>query len=435
MIAFVFTFLMGFLFIKTFLYEIKSRFLLISLSLAFGIAIESLVTSILIYIGFNNLFSIAASTAALFLTSLFFALRKKISPLKKNYSSSDFILKLLFILMFIINIILLFIHILKEPQGSHDGMFIWNLHTKFFYMLSQTGQSWKLFFNDAISVYHLDYPLLLPLYNYKNQMLNVSGYSDIIPLITSILFYIAILTGTTGLIKELNNQKNALIAGIVLMSVKPFIWESSTQCADIPLSLYILLSAGGLFLYQKYQNNFYVFLSFFFAGSAAFCKNEGILFFLVFLTVVLIFLKQANKKMILLGCILPIICLLYFKIFIYSKSDLFENQNFSLIISKILDFQNTKIILLHYLNNLINLWNLVLAALIIFIKQDKPLNNITKMSFLLIFIIFISYFIIYLITPNDINWHLTTSSMRLTVQYIPLFVFLIFNEPSKSFDI
>ena len=426
MIAFLFTFITGFLFIRTFLSDVKSKFLIISLSIAFGIALESFLVSLLMYLGICNTFSCLFSVLALLFLSIFYAYKKKIVLSFDKSEKCNKILSLTFIIVFILNMLLVAIRISKEPQGAWDGMFIWNLHTKFFYILLNNSQDWKLFFNDTLSMYHPDYPLLLPFYNLKNQILNFSGYSNIIPLITSFLFYIGVLTGVMGFLQEVANKKTALIAGIVLMSQKIFIWEGVSQYADIPLSLYILSSFGCLFLFDKYKHNIYIFFAFFFAASAAFCKNEGILFLLIFSVIFALFMRNISKKAVILGCLLPLFCLLYFKIFIYSKSDLFQNLNLTLFISKILNVTKIQNILENNLYNLVNSWNIVIITILILIFGYKKINKLQIMIFLTLVAVFLGYMVIYLISPYDIGWHLATSSIRVMAQYLPLFVFLIF---------
>ena len=136
-------------------------------------------------------------------------------------------------------------------------------------------------------------------------MFNCGYYSDILPIITCAMFYFSLIFGLTGLVKELSNYKNAIASGLILMSSKYFIHYSTSQCADIPLSLYILFAVGSLFLYEKYNNNAFLFFAFFFAGCCAFCKNEGIVFFIVFILLFFFFMPKMNKKIILLGSMFP----------------------------------------------------------------------------------------------------------------------------------
>lgn len=439
MIVFIFllTFLSGFLLTKLFLPEIRSKMLVFGYSLGMGISIEAILMFAVLNVSYpfqKSVFLGIEVLIIIFLCLYLFRRMKGSINFQNNVSETDsekasFCKKYLifFIAAMLFVTAELFFHFAKEPYGSWDGMFIWNLHAKFLYVLYENSMNYKDFFNLVMEWSHIDYPLLLPLYNYKNHLL-YNSYNILLPVISAFVIFLASVFTLTGSIKEIVNMKNALIAGIVLLATKAFVWESMTQCADVILGLYILLSAVSLCLAEKYNNNKFVSFAFFFAASAAFCKNEGILFFCVFVFLYLLFIKK-NVKFILIGCLIPLICVLYSKVFLYGKSDLFSDRSLIEIIGKLCDFSGYKLIVLHYIGNTENLINLVILFVLGVLSGQRQDVLSTKSKLILVsltVLIFAGYFVIYLISPNDLNWHLASSSMRLTVHYTPLIIYLIF---------
>jgi hypothetical protein len=62
---------------------------------------------------------------------------------------------------------------------------------------------------------------------------------------------------------------------------------------------------------------------------------------------------------------------------------------------------------------------LILFLIIAIVYNRKYLRSL---QFLTILLVFAGYFLIYVITPNDLNWHLSTSCERLIHQFYPAFV-------------
>lgn len=426
---YIYTFLLGFFVIRNFLPQLQNKFLIIGLSVSSGILLESFLTFLLMTFNLNNKYIIISLLLLLLFVLIFGAYKKeKDTASKPEPEKVNKFVMVSFIFTIIISVLLIAFHIIKEPEGSWDAMFIWNFRSKFFFMLSQMNLDWRTFYNPVMDWTHLDYPVLLPVYNYVNHL--ISGiYNNLINLLTAIIIALAVITSLIGGVKEFRGINNALIAGIVLVCSKAFLWESMTQCADVILSLLILNSFITLFLYEKYKDNSYLFFAFFFASSCAFCKNEGILFFILFFILSLFFVENKNKKIIFTAILLPLLCLIYTKLFLYGKSDLAENQSLNIIISNLFNINRFQTIMINYLNNLFNLLVpvfVLILALFTGLTKEKQYNSLKKMLLFLFAFVFIGFLIVYMISPRDLIWHLTTSSMRLCVQYIPLMIFAIF---------
>jgi len=426
--AVVLTFVTGYLTVMILLPEITDRLFRISLALASGVVIGSVLTFAVVCFQLPKQ-EIILPISEIILTAvlLFFLKRRRINIFSEK-TGGNLLLNIAFGIVLVMSFSLLLLHFYKDLHGSWDGIFIWNLHSKFLYTLYQSGEPFKILFNSALNWSHVDYPLLLPIYNYKLHLLSHS-YNFINPVITGIIFYISVILALTGGIKILINKKNALIAGMILMTIPVFLCESGTQCADVPLSLFILLTFIMLFLYEKFQSKNYLFFTGLFAASAAFTKNEGILFLLVFSVLYFVINRKADKKAYLQGTLIPLICVLYSKIFLFSQNDIFYQMTISDIWSRLTDFSRWKTVSQYYLFNIKT--NILLISVLLFsfltgVRKVFQKNKNILILILTLFIVFTAYTTIYLITPRDLNWHLETSSFRLIVQYIPLIVFFIF---------
>lgn len=423
-LSFLITFILGFLTSSLLFKNLKNIFLKIAVSFGLGFILEAFLLFLILISNIKSNWNIIfLSIILLYIAISCFIIKKKnLSIFNHENNKENKPLFILFISTLFFSFYEIILHFIKEPSGSWDGHFIWNFHTRFFYSLYSNEMNYTHFFNNTIKWTHLDYPLLLPMYNLKTFILtNTNSYS--FGAITSVLFFIMITFLLIGTIEEISDRKNALIAGLILISTKSFLWESGTQCADIPLSFLFLAPFCFLLLYNKYGEKNFLITAFFFASASAFCKNEGILFFFIFTIFYLFLNKFSNLKNILYGIIIPLFFVLYFKLFIYSQSDLFTQKNMMISIGKL------KYILEYLFWNLSNFINLIIIGIFSFFtgkRNNEIYNNTKKLMILTLIFLTIGYISIYLISPHDITWHLSTSSIRLMTQGVPLFILLIF---------
>ena len=96
-------------------------------------------------------------------------------------------------------------------------------------------------------------------------------------------------------IKKYKSKTLADVVCSVLAVTIPFITNGASQAADIPLGLFILSSAVAMMFFIESRKNAYLFFAIMFAGLSAWVKNEGMMYFLVFLVIsflILIYLKE-----------------------------------------------------------------------------------------------------------------------------------------------
>jgi hypothetical protein len=339
---------------------------------------------------------------------------------------------------------------LAHPHGDGwDAFAIWNLHARF---LFQGGSRWRDGFSTLIPWSHPDYPPLVPAA--IAHVWSYIGHDDpIVPTIISLVFTFTTLGLLVSAVATLRGITSAAMAGIALASTPFFIEQGAAQYADIPLSFFFLAAIALLHLYQQRSaqipdgspTGLFV-LAGAAAGFAAWTKNEGLLFLFAFLVPqIAVFawrrrspstalrLNSVRELGMLLMAIAPYFLLFaWFKHSIAPPGDLFSDSE--TMIHKILTPARYWAILQWYAKAFLRFGRWVVPTTIVFValsflspssgirRQNTPFRS----SFLTLALTLCGYFAVYVITPNDLYWHLRFSLNRLFLQLWPTVIFLFF---------
>lgn len=194
-------------------------------------------------------------------------------------------------------------------------------------------------------------------------------------------------------------------------------------------------------LTTKYVLIFFVGLT---SGLAAWTKNEGWLFLISIIAARLIVPLMAEGRRgivrqmawFAVGAIPVITVALYFKIELAPSNDLISISQLPVIKRQLFDFSRYYIISKSFLGEvfIFHRWGYIAPLLIIYIiylfftgfsiPGDKRVGIVTAV--LTIGFILIGYFFIYVITPHDLNLHLSTSLNRLFMQLWASVIFVYF---------
>lgn len=226
-----------------------------------------------------------------------------------------------------------------------------------------------------------------------------------------------------------------------MLSTFVFIQQAASQCADIPIAFFFLASLVLTCLKDKFENNSLLILAGITAGLSAWCKNEGLLFIIsIFLARFIAVLakngfKTAIKEILLIfsGLFPVLILLLYLKLQLVPTNDIFANRAISGYLSKITNparyaeiFSQLFINIKYYFCRLTGLPLLALYALLAGINIRKEHKTSINTIVITLCLMIAGYFGIYVITPHDLYWHLSTSLYRLLLQLWPGFILLYF---------
>ena len=239
--------------------------------------------------------------------------------------------------------------------------------------------------------------------------------------IVMVMFSILAFTRTIG---------QASLVSVVLIAYSGIIVEGTYLIADVPVTYFILTSSILMYLFVVRNESALLMLSGFMAGLAGWTKNEGLLFIAVS-PIALIVTSPNNIKRSLVayltGLAIPLLVILYFKS-LTPPNDLLNNNGLSLI-EKITDISRYSTIIKSFASNFLNR-SFILVLLYTVIMHNKLTAVYRRGSYAIITLLglqLLGYAAIYLITPNDLEWHLRTSQSRLFLQILPLALFLCFS--------
>ena len=143
---------------------------------------------------------------------------------------------------------------------------------------------------------------------------------------------------------------------------------------------------------------------------------------------------KRNALYYLAGLVIPLMIIFYFKS-IAPKNDLLNSEND--ILAKIMDISRYRMIASALINFFGRVDILLLVVAVVFVNRvTRDAKTGLWAITILLALQLLGYCAVYLITPNDLGWHLITLP-RLMLQITPLGLFLCFNiisEPEFIFS-
>jgi hypothetical protein len=343
---------------------------------------------------------------------------------------------------------------LKEPHGRWDAWLIWNMHARF---LSRSGEAWRDVFSLPMDWSHWDYPLLLPLSIVRSW--NYAGGEQIyVPAAFAFLFFLL----TAGLllfsVGSLRNRAAGLLAAMILLGTPFFILMGISQFADVPFSFFVLATIVLLFLSKSRRSPSpgSLFLAGIAAGLSAWTKNEGLLFVPIVLIAVFgvsAFEGGAKKALVrsawvLAGALPVLLFVVYFKIELAPANDLMTGFGAARTAgAKLTDGSRYTTIARAFLVTSLNftqgpvdlraglmkfnpgLVNILLPVAWLFFmgaNRDGKNRGGVICTAVILTLMLGGYFVVYLLTPLPLDYHIATSLNRLFLQLWPSIIFLFF---------
>ena len=301
--------------------------------------------------------------------------------------------------------------------GDWDAWAVWNLHALFLIDI----ESWTNLFSDKIAWTHPDYPLMLP----SVVALFWASIGDQIAEIPALVSYFSFLL-LIGLLYSSFEEGYSRIIGlfsiIILLMDNRFMANAASQQADLLISLMILLSV--VMRNKKIEIlPLWYFMMGFFAALPMWIKNEGVVFFIIYSLIIFYRHRKyaANLVSYVFG-VLPVALVLFcFKFFYATTNDITGSLNIN-VIDKIISIDRYEI-LGNYLYDVL-IQNFPVALLLIVMAMVLRPRSIISDNSLTILLTFSSYLFVYIITPNELVWHLSTSLDRLIYHLYPAIIFL-----------
>jgi hypothetical protein len=427
------------------------RFLLVILASGLGLGVASCTFFLCrVFNVSTGAFQIIETLFFLVCTAIFLLLNRRESNKRKSDVSSSYrsepaspgISKIISVSFFIVifSAVIAFVTLsINRPHGVWDAHAIWNLHARF---LFRGGSHWADYFSPFLEWSHPSYPLLLPA-TVARFWTYIGNEATLVPQILAGVFTF----GTVGLVLSaffvLQAKSRGMLAAVLLLGTGSFMDLGSTQYADVPLGFFILSTTIVLTLKDQISNNNnrFVVLAGMMCALAAWTKNEGFLFLVAVLmsrvAVTLLTsgqMRRCLKEMIFfsLGFIPIIMVTVFFKLNCAPQGDLLSSQPTAVLMPKLVDTGRYLRVAKAFRGQIHKDFRIMLMAILfvyLFLFRIE-VNAVNKRILLAIGTILATmvfgYFFIYIVTPYDLNFHLTWSLSRLFLQLWPAFLFLVF---------
>ncbi|MBK7946740.1 MAG: hypothetical protein IPJ85_16190 [Flavobacteriales bacterium] len=296
--------------------------------------------------------------------------------------------------------------------GGFDGWAQWNMHARF--LIGETD--WKALLETRFA--HPDYPLMLPAIIAVGWRA-LGAVEASIPMLISAGVAALLIASVHGAVRAWAMRPVAAAAVLFLCLDPDFARCAASQYADTLLALWMLLAAVFLSRADSASRQ-ELLLAGFFAGCAAWTKNEGVAFFAAMLLVTTWISRDRIKAVLrfLLGAALPLVVLIWYKVVYAPPSDLAGPHGIAWTTAA--DPQRHWTILVSASGHLMQKAPFFLLLLIAGMVYWRRIRSRRIMA--LVLLMGAASYATYLITPYDLAWHVTHSADRLAHQLVPLLV-------------
>lgn len=347
----------------------------------------------------------------------------------------------------------------REPHGLWDAWAIWNLRARF---LFRGGEYWRDGLSPLLSWSHPDYPLLVPGVIARGWTF-AGGETTAVPIAVDFLYTFAAVGILVAAVWTLRGRTQGMLAGLSLLGTPFFVAHGAAQYAEIPIAGYLLASL--VLLHRADQASQGVggtyALAGLLAGMAAWTKNEGLLFLaaLVLAQAAVLTWQGAWRtrwRRLWAFCVgaLPMLLLVMgFKLLLAPPTDLVAGQSLSATIARLADPSRYLQVATAFAKEFLDRgkWNILpvvlpFYGLLLGVQAGRgttPWRNadgtgsrqrlVTTWGALALMTA--GFFLVYLLTPRDLAWHLRTTVDRVFLELWPsmlLATFLTIGPPDSD---
>lgn len=329
-------------------------------------------------------------------------------------------------------------YILRRRQGDWDAWMMFNRAARFIY---RDQPNWLQSFSRQMDpIFHADYPLFLAM-NIASGWDTLGTETPHVPMVQSALFAVACAGLFVSALAATRSVGQAALGLIIFWGTPAVVNEGARELADLPLAYFCLATAVLIYLYVLHRKPALIVLAGITAGLGAWMKNEGSVFVLgAGLALLIAFLREKPWRILLwyvLGLAIPMAVVFYFKLFLAPPSDVLSNAP-SRSLMQIVDPSRHLEILRYFGTQLLIFgdWlflglpvSVILVLLVYLVLAREPLSKERTPMLVAALIMFavqvLGYYAVYVITPYDLTWHLTTSVSRVFLQVFPLMAFFV----------
>ena len=347
----------------------------------------------------------------------------------------------------------------REPHGLWDAWAIWNLRARF---LFRGGEYWRDGLSPLLSWSHPDYPLLVPGVVARGWTF-AGGETTAVPIAVDFLFTFATAGILAAAVWGLRGRTQGMLAGLTLLGTPFFVAHGAAQYAEIPIACYLLASLALLHRADQASQGVggtYA-LAGLLAGMAAWTKNEGLLFLAVLLVAhVVSVLRRADRsrewgRLVAFGAgMLPMLLLVTaFKVFLAPPTDLVAGQSLETVIARLADPSRYLQVATAFAKELLDRgkWNILPVVLPFYGlllgvqarggtapgREPDGAGSRQRLATTwgALALMAAGLFVVFLLTPRDLAWHLRTTVDRVFLELWPsmlLATFLTIAPPDSD---
>ncbi|MCC6683087.1 MAG: hypothetical protein IT445_19495 [Phycisphaeraceae bacterium] len=311
--------------------------------------------------------------------------------------------------------------------GGPDAWRTWNVKARFLY---HAQDDWTLTFDKVAG--HRDYPLLLPI-TVARAWCYIGDDGSVGPRTVSYMFFAlwaaSIFTGAVNL-----RGVRAAIVGLMMFVMMPWVLRDAVcQYADIPVSAYMIggLLATVIAWEQPGEQRRSMILAGLLAAGAAWTKNEGAAYCVILLVIASGFwlarrTRRSSLPWLWAGAAGVLIVLLWMRLGYAPASAQLKPPDSESRWAALIDPQRQgqlwrafKFAVLQHMGG--SLWLIVLLWLLL---RGMRVGATAVMWLAVLLCQAVVYGLVYLLTPYDIGWQLSTSFTRVVGQIWPLVALL-----------
>lgn len=314
------------------------------------------------------------------------------------------------------------------PHGEWDAWAQWNLRARFFVRGLEDG-AWHQAFAQVLAWSHPDYPPLVPtsvarLWTYAGSE-TVWGPMALAAIVAAC----TVLAAGFSAGRHRGAARGCLAAAAIL-ACPSFVRYAASQCADIPLGFF-MLAAFVAWSFAE-QHRLWLALAGLSAALAAWTKNEGLAFFVVFVAAFTLerlwsagWIGLKDLAVVLSGGVPILLLVIVFKQTLAPASYFVEEQSLGQAWASLIDPGRAQLIGSSMAREL---WLTGAAAVgvIPFLCAFAAVRGVrapapaaARAAVPVMVAMTAIYAVAYMVTPKDLAWQLKTSIDRLVVQIVP----------------
>jgi hypothetical protein len=315
------------------------------------------------------------------------------------------------------------------PHAGWDAWAIWNIRARFLFRAGP-GQ-WTDAFADPLAYSHPDYPLLLPL-SVARAWTYHGEETVLVPILIAALFAAATVAAAALSVARARTPAHGFVAAAAILVSPTFLKWAPSQCADVPLGFYILASFV-MFGYATVRDRpLWWLLAGASAGLAAWTKNEGLVFTLVFLIVCTAWRLRAHGRAhaaslawLAVGSAIAIAALVVFKWRFSPTSDIEKAFSVPAALTLATDIGRIRLVVGAiarelWLGGATTIGVLPILCVCLLAGGVRPPGAAAASALVSMVLLVGIYAIYYIVTPShDLAWYVSTSVDRLVLHAFP----------------